>query len=198
MTVPDAWVCEPPVHRDDRGSLTVWYRQDELADATGRRLDLAQANWSVSRRGALRGLHLTDVPPGQAKYVACLAGTVLDVVVDVRVGSPTFGAWDAVELTAETGTGVFLSEGLAHGFVALTDGATVAYLCGALYAPERDRGIHPLDPDLALPWPAGLDLLLSEKDRAAPRLAEAAAAGLLPRYADCLAVYRAGSAAVDR
>ncbi len=191
-------MCEPPVHRDDRGSLTVWYRHDELAAAIGRPLELAQANWSVSRRGALRGLHVTDVPPGQAKYVACLAGTVLDVVVDVRVGSPTFGSWDAVELDAAAGTSVYLAEGLAHGFVALTDSATVAYLCNATYAPDRDRGIHPLDPALGLPWPADLELVLSDKDRAAPTLAEAAEAGLLPRYEDCLAVYRASDAPVTR
>ena len=191
LNVPGAWVVEPVVRQDDRGSFREWYRHDELAAAVGHPLQLAQANCSVSHRGVLRGLHYTDVPPGQAKYVSCPAGAVFDVVVDVRVGSPTFGTWDAVRLDAETGAAVYLAEGLAHGFVALTEGATVTYLCSTVYQPQRDRGIDPFDPDLGIGWPSEVTPLLSEKDRAAPRLAAAAEAGLLPDYQACQSLYRA-------
>ncbi|HEU4674409.1 MAG TPA: dTDP-4-dehydrorhamnose 3,5-epimerase, partial [Motilibacteraceae bacterium] len=139
--------------------------------------------------GVVRGVHFADVPPSQAKYVSCLSGAVLDVVVDIRVGSPTFGRWDAVRLDDVDHRALYLAEGLGHAFMALTDGAVVSYLCSAPYAPQREHGLHPLDPGLALPWPADVEPLLSPKDAAAPTLAEALAAGLLPTYEDCVALY---------
>jgi dTDP-4-dehydrorhamnose 3,5-epimerase len=138
----------------------------------------------VSRQGTLRGVHFADVPPGQAKYVQCFAGRILDVVVDIRVGSPTFGSFDAVELDDVTRTGLYIAEGLGHAFFALSENVTVGYLCSESYAPTREHGIHPLDPDLELPWPAG-EHVLSPKDAAAPTLAQALEQGLLPRYEDC-------------
>ena len=128
-------------------------------------------------------------PPGQAKYVQCFSGRILDIVVDIRVGSPTFGQWDAVELNDQTRQGLYISEGLGHAFCALSDDVTVGYLCSEPYAPAREHGIHPLDPDLALPWPDG-QALLSPKDAAAPTLAEAVQTGLLPDYEACLAYRR--------
>ncbi|MFF7330112.1 dTDP-4-dehydrorhamnose 3,5-epimerase [Streptomyces sp. NPDC008150] len=191
LDVEGAWVLEPKVFPDDRGSFHEWFRGEEFRGATGYDLTLAQANCSVSRRGVLRGVHFADVPPGQAKYVTCVRGAVLDVVVDLRVGSPGFGRWEAVRLDDDTRHAVFLSEGLGHAFMALTDDATVVYLCSTGYAPGREHGIDPLDPDLAIAWPRDIEPVLSAKDAEAPSLTEAERSGLLPSYARCTA-YRAG------
>ncbi len=177
------------VHGDDRGRFTEWYRADVLAGATGRSLPLAQANHSVSARGVLRGVHFALVPPGQAKYVYCPAGRVLDVVVDVRVGSPTFGVSDAVLLESDRPRAVFLAEGLGHAFLALEDGSSVTYLVSTGWSPGREFGISPLDPDLDLPWPADVEYRLSDKDRAAPTLAQAREQGILPTMEQCAAHY---------
>ncbi|MFC7717548.1 dTDP-4-dehydrorhamnose 3,5-epimerase family protein [Nonomuraea recticatena] len=124
-----------------------------------------------------------------------MAGEVLDVVVDVRVGSPTFGRWEAVALDERSRRSLYLAEGLGHAFMALSERATVVYLCSEPYAPGREHGIHPLDPDLGIAWPDGVEPLLSPKDAAAPSLAQAAEQGLLPSYDDCMAYYaKLGSA----
>ena len=185
LSIAGAWVFTPEVHRDDRGSFREAFTQISFAASVGHSLALQQMNISVSSRGSVRGLHFADVPPGQAKYVQCLSGRVLDVVVDFRVGSPTFGSWEAVELDAETGRAVYVAEGLGHGFCALSDSATVGYLCSAPYAPEREHGVDPLDPELDLPWPVEIQLNLSPKDQAAPSLDEALQAGLLPDFEAC-------------
>ncbi|MCX4884572.1 dTDP-4-dehydrorhamnose 3,5-epimerase [Streptomyces sp. NBC_00847] len=190
LGIEGAWVLEPKVFPDDRGSFHEWFRGPEFREATGHDLNLAQANCSVSKRGTLRGIHFADVPPSQAKYVKCVRGAVLDVIVDIRVGSPTYKQWEVVRLDDQTHHAVYLSEGLGHAFVALTDDATVVYLCSEGYAPEREHGIHPLDPDLAIEWPAGIEPLLSPKDEQAPTLADAEAQGLLPAYEDCVAYRR--------
>jgi dTDP-4-dehydrorhamnose 3,5-epimerase len=184
LTIEGAYEVTPVQYRDPRGTFLEWYRFDALAAAVGHPLDLAQANISTSVRGAVRGVHFADVPPGQAKYVTCVSGAVLDVVVDIRVGSPTYGAWEAVPLDDEDRRAVYLAEGLGHAFCALTEGATVAYLCSSTYRPGHEHGINPLDPELDIAWPAG-DPLLSTKDAAAPSLAEARSAGLLPQYDAC-------------
>ncbi|MCX5329438.1 MULTISPECIES: dTDP-4-dehydrorhamnose 3,5-epimerase [unclassified Streptomyces] len=189
LGIEGAWVLEPKVFPDERGSFHEWYRGEEFREATGYDLSLAQANCSVSKRGVLRGVHFADVPPGQAKYVTCVRGAVLDVVVDVRVGSPTFGSWEAVRLDDDTRHAVFLAEGLGHAFMALTDDATVVYLCSTGYAPGREHGVHPLDPQLAIAWPEGIAPVLSDKDGEAPSLAEAERSGLLPSYEECSAYY---------
>ncbi|MGW7205772.1 dTDP-4-dehydrorhamnose 3,5-epimerase [Streptomyces sp. NPDC054837] len=189
LGIEGAWVLEPKVFPDERGSFHEWYRGEEFREATGYDLSLAQANCSVSKRGVLRGVHFADVPPGQAKYVTCVRGAVLDVVVDIRVGSPTFGSWEAVRLDDDTRHAVFLAEGLGHAFMALTDDATVVYLCSTGYAPGREHGVHPLDPQLAIAWPEGIEPVLSEKDDQAPSLAEAERSGLLPSYEECSAHY---------
>jgi dTDP-4-dehydrorhamnose 3,5-epimerase len=187
LGIEGAWVLEPKVFADDRGSFHEWFRGTEFREATGQDLNLAQANCSVSKRGTLRGIHFADVPPSQAKYVKCVRGAVIDVIVDIRVGSPTYKQWEAVRLDDQTHHAVYLSEGLGHAFFALTDDATVVYLCSEGYAPEREHGIHPLDPDLAIEWPAGIEPLLSPKDEQAPTLVDAEAQGLLPAYEDCVA-----------
>jgi dTDP-4-dehydrorhamnose 3,5-epimerase len=189
LDVPDSYVLDLVPHGDARGRFTEWYRADVLAEATGVGLTLAQANHSVSARGALRGVHFALVPPGQAKYIYCPAGKVLDVVVDIRVGSPTFGVHDSVLLDSEQPRAVYLSEGLGHAFVALADSSSVTYLVSTGYSPGREFGVHPLDPALDLPWPTDLELELSAKDRVAPTLEEARDQGLLPTMAECAARY---------
>ena len=189
LAVGDAYALDLVPHGDARGRFTEWYRADVLADVVGHSLPLAQANHSVSARGVLRGVHFALVPPGQAKYVYCPAGRVLDVVVDVRVGSPTFGAHDAVVLDSEQPRAVYLAEGLGHAFLSLADGSSVTYLVSSGYDPAREFGISPTDPALDLPWPDDVAFELSAKDQQAPTLAEAREQGLLPTYEQCRARY---------
>jgi dTDP-4-dehydrorhamnose 3,5-epimerase len=187
LDIDGAWVRTPRIHRDERGGFLEWFRDAEFHEDVGYRMDVAQANCSVSRHGVIRGIHFSDVPPGQAKYITCASGAIIDVVVDLRVGSPGFGRWQAVRLDDTTRRAVFISEGLGHAFAALTDQATVLYLCSTPYAPGREHGVHPLDPDIGIAWPPDLEPILSDKDAAAPSLAEAQSAGLLPDYDKCRA-----------
>ena len=189
MAVDGAWVFTPKVWRDERGAFLESFQGSAFAEAVGHRLSVAQVNTSVSRRGTLRGVHFADVPPGQAKYVTCTRGAVLDVAIDIRTGSPTFGQWDAVQLDDQDRRAIYVAEGMGHAFLALTDEATVSYLCSEPFRPGAEHGIDPLDPALGLPWPSDVELVLSDKDAAAPSLETAAAAGLLPSYEDCLALY---------
>jgi dTDP-4-dehydrorhamnose 3,5-epimerase len=189
LAVPDSHVIDLVPHGDSRGRFTEWYRADVLESAVGHPLRLAQANHSVSARGALRGVHFASVPPGQAKYVYCPAGRLLDVVVDLRVGSPTFGVHDSVVLDSERPQAVYLAEGLGHAFLSLTDGTSVTYLVSTSYDPAREFTVSPLDAELDLPWPADVELELSPRDRLAPSLAEAREQGLLPTMEQCAARY---------
>jgi len=185
LTIQGAWESTATVLRDDRGAFLEAYRADALADVIGHRFELAQMNVSVSRRGVVRGIHYADVPPSQAKYVQCLRGAIIDFVVDIRVGSPTFGQWEGVRLDDENRSSLYISEGLGHAFVALEDDTTVGYLVSEPYNAPREHGISPLDPEIGLEFPIpGDELVLSDKDRDAPSLAEALAAGALPSDAD--------------
>jgi NDP-hexose 3,5-(Or5-) epimerase len=189
--VLDAFRIRPTMHEDLRGRFYESFRRDELERATGRRFTPVQTNFSTSRRNVLRGMHGVTIPPGQAKFVTCVRGQVMDVTLDTRTGSPTFGEFDTNILDEGNGTAVFIPEGLAHGFVALTDNACVSYVCSTLYVPGTPYEVNPFDPDIAIPWnvPAG-ECILAPKDSEAPTLAAAAAAGVLPTYAECVALYR--------
>ncbi|MCR5980174.1 dTDP-4-dehydrorhamnose 3,5-epimerase [Gordonia jinghuaiqii] len=196
LTIDGAWEFTPVLHGDARGLFTEAFKADLLAEVIGHRFDLAQVNLSVSAAGVLRGVHFADVPPGQAKYVTCPSGAILDVIVDIRVGSPTFGTYDTVVLDDVDRRAVYLSEGLGHAFCSLADNSTVTYLCSTGYNPGAEHGINPLDPDLGIEWPtvgrdgSTLEFELSEKDTAAPGLHEAAASGLLPRHDEVTAYLR--------
>jgi dTDP-4-dehydrorhamnose 3,5-epimerase len=192
LAVPHAWEIDPHQRADERGVFLELYRADLLSKATGRSFDLKQGNVSVSKRGVGRGIHWADVGPrknsgGQAKYFSVLAGSVIDYVVDIRVGSPTFGTWDAVELDDRNRKAVFLSEGLGHLFVVTSESATVSYQINDYYNPSQEHALNPLDPALELPL---TDLILSTQDAAAPTLAQALDLGILPTWDDCLAHYK--------
>lgn len=190
LSVPDAWEITPAQHGDPRGVFLEYFQSGAFRDTVGHTFSPQQGNCSVSAAGVLRGIHYADVPPGQAKYVTCARGAVLDVVVDLRVGSSTFGSWDSVLLDDVDRRAVYLSEGLGHAFLSLEDGSTVLYLCSTRYARGREHGVHPLDPEIGIVWPTigrnGMPLThqLSEKDAASPQLAEATSSGLLPRHED--------------
>ncbi|NYD72613.1 dTDP-4-dehydrorhamnose 3,5-epimerase family protein [Leifsonia soli] len=190
LSIPDTYEITPRQHQDDRGLFFEFYRFDRLEEVVGHSLDLKQANTSVSRKGSVRGIHFADIPPSQAKYVTAPHGAVLDFVVDIRVGSPTFGQWDSVLLDDTDRRAIYVAEGVGHCFVALTDGATVSYLVTDVYNPTREHGINPLDEQIALEFPVPADeLLLSPKDTDAPGLAEAAESGLLPSWDAARAFY---------
>jgi len=185
LTVPGAWEIAPNLHPDSRGLFYEWFTDHDFRAITGHRFDMRQANCSVSAAGVLRGLHFALLPPSQAKYVTCLHGKVFDVVLDIRVGSATYGRWDAVVLDDRERRSVYISEGLAHGFLALQDDSTVMYLCSADYSPEREHTICATDPALGISWPTvDGEPMMSDRDRDAPTLEQVRAAGALPTWDD--------------
>lgn len=196
LAVDGAFLATPDIHPDDRGHFLEMFSQPAFKREVGHELNVAQVNCSLSRRGTIRGLHAVALP-SQARYVTCPQGSIIDIVVDIRLGSPTYGEYVAVELSAGNRQALYLAEGLAHGFAPLTDEATVVYLCSTTWAPGREVQINALDPELNLPWPATPEPLMSPKDRDAPTLKEAAERGLLPTYSECQELYaRLGGLAV--
>ena len=184
LSIEGAFEITPVQRADPRGVFMEWYRFDQLAAEVGHPLRLAQGNISVSAAGVVRGIHFADVPPGQAKYVTCTRGSLIDVIVDLRVGSPTYGTWESVLLDDVDRRCVYIAEGLGHGFCATSDDATLTYLCSETYSPTGEHGVHPLDPELGIRWPTDAPVL-SAKDEQAPRLAQARENGLLPDYDVC-------------
>jgi NDP-hexose 5-epimerase len=185
MTVPGAYRIEPEPHPDSRGRFFESVRSSTLLAGTGWDFTVQQVNFSTSRRNTVRGIHGTVVPPGQVKFVTCVRGRALDIAVDIRVGSPTFGHYDVTYQSPEAGTAVYLPDGIGHAFLALTDDTCMCYLCSTEYVPGTMIEIDALDPELALPWGLTEPPIRSIKDAAAPSLAAAAAAGLLPTYDQC-------------
>ena len=188
LKIDGAWEISLARFGDERGEFMEVFKETAFVEATGRQLSIKQVNTSVSAAGVARGIHFAQVPPSQAKYVFCPQGAVVDYVIDIRVGSPTFGQWDSVLLDDAERRAIFLSEGLGHMFVSLEDGSTVTYLCSAPYAPGREFGVHPQCATIGIEFPttardgSSLDLLLSEKDKEAPGLLKAQELGILPTY----------------
>ena len=191
LPIAGAWEITPELHSDDRGANAELFRASATREVLGRDFTAAQVNCSVSKAGVLRGVHLAlgadgVLAGGQEKYVTATSGMAFDVVVDLRSGSSTFGAWEAVLLSGERRNAVFLSAGLGHAFLALQDDTVVTYLCSREYEPRLERSIDALDPALAIAWPGkdahghAIEFLRSERDHAALRLAEAVASGTLP------------------
>lgn len=197
-TIDGVFTFDPTIHGDSRGSFHEWYRLDAFSEATGYPFFPEQANMSVSAKGVVRGLHFADVDPqgapGQAKLVTCPSGHILDIAVDLRRGSDTFGQVEIFELDSTTRRVVYLPNGIGHGFVSLADGSVLTYLTSTAYNPEVERAVSILDPELGIDIAkllarGGLgesDMILSERDQAAPTIAEFEAQGLkLPSIFDC-------------
>jgi len=171
--IPDIVICEPTVHGDERGYFVETFRADKLEEFLGYKINFCQDNESKSSRGVLRGLHYQLSPAAQTKLVRVIQGKVLDVAVDIRKGSPTFGKHVAVELTAENKRQLLVPRGFAHGFVVLEDDTIFAYKVDNYYSPENDRGILFSDEALQINWQVPHDELnLSTKDKVQPKLAE--------------------------
>ncbi|NLP83920.1 dTDP-4-keto-6-deoxy-D-glucose epimerase [Microbacterium sp. CFH 90308] len=190
LSIPGSFEFTPRQFDDNRGSFAEWYRFEPLEEAVGHALDLRQANISRSAKGVLRGIHYVDLP-GQGKYVTCAYGAVLDFVVDIRVGSPTFGQWDTVLLDDKDRRAIYISEGLGHAYVSLEEDSIVTYLCSNVYNGDTEGAIQPQDPTVALTFPPELGSpILSDKDTVAPTLQELLEAGSLPTWEEARRYFR--------
>ena len=173
QAIPNILVIEPQSHSDERGYFIETFRQDKLEDALGFNVNFVQDNESKSSKGVLRGLHFQLAPHAQSKLVRVIEGSVLDVAVDIRRGSPSFGQHVAIKLSDVNKKQMFVPRGFAHGYIVLTDTATFAYKVDNYYSPECERGLAFDDTDLSINWLLSKDqLLLSDKDTQQPRLAE--------------------------
>ena len=174
QSIPEVILIEPTVHGDDRGYFVETFRQDLFEEALGYKVNFIQDNESKSTKGVLRGLHYQFPPYTQAKLVRVIEGSVLDIAVDIRKSSPTFGQHVSVELTGKNKHQLFIPHGFAHGFVVLSDSATFSYKVDNYFAPMHDRGIAFNDSGLAIDWQLPLKLLqLSDKDKTNPNLSDA-------------------------
>jgi dTDP-4-dehydrorhamnose 3,5-epimerase len=177
LALPDVFLIQPTVYGDERGYFTETYRHSALQQATGLQLDFIQDNESRSKFGVLRGLHYQLPPFAQSKLIRVTEGRIWDVAVDIRQGSPTYGQYAAAELSADNKHQLFVPRGFAHGFVVLSEYATVTYKVDNYYSPGHDRGLRFNDPVLNITWPIAADLLcLSDKDKQQPDLQNIATA----------------------
>jgi dTDP-4-dehydrorhamnose 3,5-epimerase len=179
LDVHGAYLTTPVIHRDARGEFCEAFAVPAVSSWCTPGLILAQLNTSWSRRGTLRGLHVSVSADGQAKLVHCSVGSILDIIVDVREGSPSFGRHSACTLDSQTRASLLIPPGVAHGFLALTD-STVVYACTALHDPVNERTLDALDEELDLPWPTREFLIRSTRDLGAPSWREAQREGWLP------------------
>ncbi len=165
MKIKGCWVFEPKIFHDDRGHFLEWFQDSTFREQTGTDFHIAQANYSVSKAGVIRGIHFAKNPPGQAKYVTCLTGSVFDVVVDLRRGSPTFGKWDSITIDSRNPMAVYIPSGIGHAFMALEEDSTFIYLCDQRYNPSNEFDISPFDKSIGIDWPKNIAAFLSSKDK---------------------------------
>ena len=181
MGIEGVWLAESPVWSDDRGFFREWFKSVDVKNVTGHDFGIEQANISLSSVGTLRGIHYSLAPLGQAKWITCVAGSIQDVIVDIRPNSKTFCQWIEVELEGDSGKAVLISEGLGHGFLALEDNTAVAYLVSTPFSPADEFEINPLDQKIGIKWGMDLSSLkISGKDKIAPNLVERLTEGKLP------------------
>ena len=186
LSISGSWKIEFQKFEDNRGFFYESFKAEEFEKLIGRNFDIKQTNTSSSSKGSVRGIHYALVPPSQAKLVQCQRGSIKDYVIDIRIGSPTFGQFEEIYLDDKSANAVFIEEGLAHAFVALENNTIVTYYVSAKYNPEREKGINPFDKTLNVKWP-DVELILSEKDKIAISLDQAKSEGLLPLFDDCKA-----------
>ena len=184
LKISGSWKIEFQKFDDNRGFFYESFKEEDFKKLIGRNLNIKQTNTSSSSKGSVRGIHYALVPPSQAKLVQCQRGSIKDYVIDIRVGSPTYGQFEEIELNENSASAVFIEEGLAHAFVALENQTVVTYFVTEKYNPEREKGINPFDKTLNVIWP-DLELILSEKDKQASSLEEAKNQGLLPSFDEC-------------
>jgi dTDP-4-dehydrorhamnose 3,5-epimerase len=179
MGIQGPFVFTPVRHKDSRGHFQESFKLSTLKNELGLGFTVKQVNQSTSAKGVVRGIHFADNPPGQAKYVSCPKGAIWDVVVDIRVGSPTFGKWEGVEISADNGKAVLIPEGFGHAFLSLEADSVVSYLCSEEYSPGHEHQINPFDTDISIDFyriavahkiPS---FEISEQDKYAPTLQEA-------------------------
>ena len=184
LKISGSWKIEFQKFEDNRGFFYESFKAEEFPKLIGRNFDIKQTNTSSSSKGSVRGVHYALVPPSQAKLVQCQRGSIKDYVIDIRIGSPTFGQFEAIDLDEKSTCAIFIEEGLAHAFVALENNTIVTYYVSEKYNPEREKGINPFDKTLNILWPE-IDLILSEKDKAAISLEQATDQGILTTYDEC-------------
>ena len=184
LKISGSWKIEFQKFDDNRGFFYESFKEEDFKKQIGRNLNIKQTNTSSSSKGSVRGIHYALVPPSQAKLVQCQRGSIKDYVIDIRVGSPTFGQFEEIELNENSASAVFIEEGLAHAFVAMENQTVVTYFVTEEYNPTREKGINPFDKTLNVKWP-DLELILSEKDKQAISLEEAKNQGLLPTFDEC-------------
>jgi dTDP-4-dehydrorhamnose 3,5-epimerase len=182
LGIEGAWLAASPLWRDERGYFREWFKSRDITKRTGYDFSVAQANISSSSRGTLRGIHYSLADMGQAKWITCVAGSVMDVIVDIRPSSPTFKKWITLELAGSNGCSVLIGDGLGHGFISLQDESTVAYLVTSPFSPSEEFEINPLDPDIGIDWGFPIsELRISAKDCAAPFLSDRFNQNKLPK-----------------
>jgi dTDP-4-dehydrorhamnose 3,5-epimerase len=184
LKISGSWKIEFQKFDDNRGFFYESFKEEDFKSQIGRNLNIKQTNTSSSSKGSVRGIHYALVPPSQAKLVQCQRGSIKDYVIDIRVGSPTFGQFEEIELNEKSASAVFIEEGLSHAFVALENQTVVTYFVTEEYNPTREKGINPFDKTLNVKWP-DIELILSEKDKQAISLKEAGNQGLLPTFDEC-------------
>jgi dTDP-4-dehydrorhamnose 3,5-epimerase len=171
LGIDGAWLAESTIWSDERGFFREWFIAEEIKKITGYNFDVNQSNVSSSSRGTLRGIHYSLADKGQSKFVTCVRGSILDVVVDIRPNSLTYKKWLAVELTESNGQSVLIGNGLGHAFLALENKSTVSYLVTSRYSPQDEFEINPLDSDIGIQWPLQRsEIQISKKDLSAPTL----------------------------
>ena len=164
LAIAGAWILESPLYPDERGIFREWFQLEALKENGIPAFEVRQTNTSISKKGVIRGIHYSPEINGQTKLVTCTSGSVLDVIVDLRPESITYGDHLEVELSESLGKCVYISSGLGHGFQALEDNSVVTYLLDKEYSPNNEFGINPVDLNLNIKWPL-LDFHISEKDR---------------------------------
>ena len=184
LSISGSWKIEFQKFDDNRGFFYESFKEEDFKNQIGRSLNIKQTNTSSSSKGSVRGIHYALVPPSQAKLVQCQRGSIKDYVIDIRIGSPTFGKFEEIELNENSAAAIFIEEGLAHAFVALENQTVVTYYVTEKYNPKREKGINPFDKTLNILWPE-IDLSLSEKDKAAISLEQAKDQGILTTYDEC-------------
>jgi dTDP-4-dehydrorhamnose 3,5-epimerase len=186
LKISGSWKIEFQKFEDNRGFFYESFRAEEFPKLIGRNFDIKQTNTSSSSKGSVRGIHYALVPPSQAKLVQCQRGSIKDYVIDIRIGSSTFGQFEEIALDEKSASAVFIEEGLAHAFVALENNTVVTYYVSEKYNPEREKGINPFDKSLNVKWP-DVELIISEKDKVAISLDQAKSEELLPFFDECKA-----------